>query len=106
MVPSDMIRHRIIDIRDPKHLANLKDLIEAGLSAGTGRRTLPTLLLYDVKGLQLFEEITYSSDYYLTNLEIDILKRSADEIASHMESGTLLVELGSGSFDYVTKMLT
>lgn len=36
--------------------------------------TLPTMLLYNEKGLQLFEAITYNDHYYLTNSEIEILE--------------------------------
>ena len=36
-------------------------------------RSLPTMLLYDDKGLDIFDQITYEKDYYLTRAEIDIL---------------------------------
>ncbi|GIK03811.1 hypothetical protein Aspvir_007885 [Aspergillus viridinutans] len=32
---------------------------------------LPDLLLWDVKGLRYFEEVTYTPSYYLTNEELD-----------------------------------
>ncbi|CAI6091320.1 unnamed protein product, partial [Clonostachys chloroleuca] len=61
-----------------------------------GPRMLPTLLLYDEKGLQLFEDITYLDEYYLTNYEIDVLKTSATDMASKVPTGAIVVELGSG----------
>jgi hypothetical protein len=38
-------------------------------------RSLPTLVLYDDKGLEIFDNITYHKDYYLTNSEIEICQR-------------------------------
>ncbi|PHH60245.1 hypothetical protein CDD80_1656 [Ophiocordyceps camponoti-rufipedis] len=70
-----------------------------------GPRRLPTLLLYDNKGLQLFEEITYLDEYYLTNYEIALLKASVDEIASSIPAHSLLVELGSGNLRKVCLLL-
>lgn len=57
---------------------------------------LPTMLLYDEKGLQLFEKITYNPHYYLTNSEIEILQQHADEIAYNIRNSTV-IELGSGA---------
>lgn len=49
----------IIDIRRDKVEINLKDELAALFNPtdGTGSRALPTLLLYDAKGLQLFEDV-------------------------------------------------
>ena len=58
----------IIDIRQGGFGTSLVDEIREKLNPGGGQeRKLPTLLLYDEKGLQLFEEITYLEEYYLTN---------------------------------------
>lgn len=88
----------IIDIRVNKsELTNsLKDDILAGLQNGMGQKTLPTLLLYDERGLKIFEEITYSDEYYLTNTEISILEQYAENMAERIEDGGIVVELGSG----------
>ena len=58
--------------------------------------TLPTTLLYDERGLQLFEKITFNPEYYLTGCEIDILQRHADDIARQIRDSTV-IELGSGA---------
>ena len=58
--------------------------------------TLPTMLLYNELGLQLFEKITYNPHYYLTNSEIDVLTRHAQEIAKIIR-GSTIIELGSGA---------
>lgn len=47
----------IIDIRHDSVLINLKEEILDSLRPSKGSKTLPTLLLYDERGLQLFEEV-------------------------------------------------
>lgn len=47
----------IIDIQNARIEINLKDEILAQMNPEQGPRTLPTLLLYDERGLQLFEEV-------------------------------------------------
>lgn len=87
---------RIIDIRSDAAGINLKHEIKAGLHAQQGEKTLPTLLLYDNKGLKLFENITYLEQYYLTGHEIEVLTQHADNIADRIPNEALVVELGSG----------
>ena len=91
-------RHdKIIDIRRDTEELSLKTAIHDGLNPQDGsEKRLPTLLLYDEAGLKLFEGITYLEEYYLTNAEIDILKKHADNIARALQPGSVVVELGSG----------
>ena len=92
----------IVDIRnDEIHFSILGEMQRTlRPAAGEGKR-LPTLLLYDEKGLRLFEDITYLEEYYLTNSEIEVLHHHADRIAERIEEGTQLIELGSG-YDPIT----
>ncbi|KAI9206856.1 histidine-specific methyltransferase, partial [Polychytrium aggregatum] len=63
-------------------------------------RSIPTLVLYDDRGLDIFDKITYLDEYYLTNAEIDILTRRADEIVAsgfRGHSEAIWIELGVGS---------
>lgn len=89
---------RIIDIRSERaEPISLIDEIKKGLRPAEGKeKKLPTLLLYDETGLKLFEDITYLEEYYLTNAEIGVLEKYADEIAQRIEDGSMVVELGSG----------
>lgn len=106
----------IIDIRQDRADLDLKNEVITQLSLEQGQRKLPTLLLYDKKGLQLFEhvhlplrclrlagmltpapQITYLDEYYLTNHEISILEAHARDMAAKVPSGAVVVELGSGS---------
>lgn len=88
---------RIIDIRVDTAKSDVLAEIRSGLRPRNGgEKKLPTLLLYDEKGLRLFEDITYCEEYYLTNAEIEILEKYADQMAQRIQSGSVLVELGSG----------
>ena len=73
------------------------DHIFRGLQPENGKdRTLPTMVLYDEKGLKLFEDITYLDEYYLTSAEIEVLNKHAADIAKMISPGSRLLELGSG----------
>ncbi|TGO15794.1 hypothetical protein BTUL_0036g00130 [Botrytis tulipae] len=95
----------IIDIRHDGAEIELKDEILASLRPKSGLKSLPTLLLYDERGLQIYEDITYLSEYYLTNAEIDVLERSAESIAANIPSNSMVVELGSGNLRKVSILL-
>lgn len=75
---------------------DLADSIIDSLNKPEGQKTIPTFVLYDKKGLQLFDAITYLDEYYLTGAEIDILKRKADEVVSRLKDGSVIIELGAG----------
>ncbi|CAK7219752.1 Ergothioneine biosynthesis protein 1 [Sporothrix curviconia] len=97
--------NNIIDIRQSPVEMELRDEIVSLFCPEKGPRTMPTLLLYDEAGLQLFEEITYLDEYYLTNNEIDVLKASAAEIAQHIPQDSMVIELGSGNLRKVNLLL-
>lgn len=99
---------QILDIHArsaPASGASIRDQIISGLSQPVGRKTLPTLLLYDERGLRMYDEITTdATEYYLFPAEEEILKNKADEIVRVMHSGVangqpvdeIVVELGAG----------
>jgi EasF-like predicted methyltransferase len=112
--------HKVVDIRGSTVSSNTTEMIEAaaikciskksilfkdsritragGSPATINVRSLPTMMLYDAKGLEIFDKITYNSDYYLTNAEIDILKRySHDIVRDFLNDGSIIIELGSGA---------
>ncbi|KAI9723969.1 MAG: hypothetical protein M1812_000687 [Candelaria pacifica] len=96
----------IIDIRRDHAEHSILDEIYKGLSPSQGQeKRLPTLLLYDERGLKLFEDITYLEQYYLTNAEIEILKAHAHAIAQQVEPGSMVIELGSGNLRKVNILL-
>jgi L-histidine Nalpha-methyltransferase / hercynylcysteine S-oxide synthase len=87
----------ILDIQQQRSSTPLLDDLRGTLRAGQGKeKQFPTILLYDERGLKLFEEITFLDEYYLTNAEIEVLKAYSDSIAEAVPSGVQMIELGSG----------
>lgn len=74
--------------------------IRDGLSHPPGRKQIPTMLLYDERGLKLYDDITIEvPEYYLFAAEEEILKSKAGDIvcAMHREvPDEVIVELGAG----------
>ena len=103
---------RILDIRNyhngaDKHQHDVADIIVRGLKAPFNAKSLPTVLLYNQRGLRLYDSITTDApEYYLFGAEVEILHRHASEIVRIMQSHALatsqgipaqvLLELGSG----------
>lgn len=89
--------YEILDIRRKQKSSSLRNELGEKLRGEQGNeKQLPTILLYDERGLKLFEEITYLEEYYLTNAEIEALKTHADSIAKEIPHGAQMIELGSG----------
>jgi uncharacterized SAM-dependent methyltransferase len=62
--------------------------ISSDLSLPPGQRQLPTLLLYEERGLRLYDNITTNvPEYYLFGAEEGILKTKANEIVHNMHQG-------------------
>lgn len=103
---------QILDVRvpDADQHASVQDDVRAqiieGLSKGTGNKTLPTILLYNERGLRLYDAITTDCpEYYLFAAEEEILKTKADEIVRLMHrhdfesdrtAKPVVLELGAG----------
>ncbi|CUA75117.1 Meiotically up-regulated gene 158 protein [Schizosaccharomyces pombe 972h-] [Rhizoctonia solani] len=78
------------------------DAIIEGLSKPPGQRSLPTLLLYNERGLRLYDDITTKADeYYPFGCEEQILADHADEIVRAMgaaqRDSEVVIELGAGA---------
>lgn len=94
-----MASAHIVDIRVEKGVPCLKEVLEDNLQpvmSPGGLIKMPSLVLWDEKGLQKFEDVTHTPQYYLTNEEIEILQKYGGEIAATIEPGSVLIELGSG----------
>ncbi|GMH43175.1 hypothetical protein BSKO_11097 [Bryopsis sp. KO-2023] len=69
-------------------------------------RKLPSEILYDARGLELFERITELEDeYYLTRCEREILRTQMPDIAKYVTDGASIVELGCGSLSKTATFL-
>ncbi|CAG8922471.1 unnamed protein product [Penicillium salamii] len=96
----------IVDIHQDDMAFSLVDDIYKNLNPPPGTHpTFPTLLLYDAKGLKLFEKITYLEEYYPTNTEIQLLKTHAKRIVERIPENAQLVELGSGNLRKIEILL-
>ncbi|CAL5873377.1 uncharacterized protein PFLUO_LOCUS7651 [Penicillium psychrofluorescens] len=96
----------IVDIHQSDMDFSLADEIYSQIDPPAGTpRSFPTLLLYDAKGLKLFEKITYLDEYYLTNTEIEVLTANAKRIVERIPKNAQVVELGSGNLRKVEILL-
>lgn len=81
---------------------DIREQLVAGLSKPEGHKSIPTLVLYDERGLRLYDQITTdATEYYLFPAEERILKSRANEIVKVMHAGVgqqdeVIVELGAG----------
>lgn len=88
---------RIIDIRREQRDESLSKLIRTSLKGSKNAGpSFPAMLLWNEKGLRLFEAITYLEDYYLARDEIEILEQRSHEIAQKIKPNSMVIELGSG----------
>ncbi|KAF6755786.1 DUF323 domain-containing protein [Ephemerocybe angulata] len=83
-----------------------------GLSRPTGEKNMPTMLLYDERGLRLYDDITTAApEYYLFGAEEEILKNNADDIVEAVHRGKpldtqeVVLELGAGALRKTSHML-
>lgn len=69
------------------------------------RKVLPGKYLWDETGSSLFDAICKSEDYYLTGLEMSLLRECAGEIAAIVGRDACIVEFGSGACRKVRVLL-
>ncbi|KAI8635897.1 hypothetical protein BD408DRAFT_377738 [Parasitella parasitica] len=78
--------------------SDLVNTILESLDKPADHKSIPTYILYDKKGLQLFDQITQLDDeYYLTGAELDILVRRSEEMVDRLQDGSAIFELGAGA---------
>jgi len=85
----------MIAIADDPQTAQFRTDVLNGLLRSP--KTLPAKYFYDAKGSKLFDEITGLDEYYLTRVELDILRKHAAAIAAKCGPRCLLIEPGAGS---------
>ncbi|MHC5720766.1 MAG: L-histidine N(alpha)-methyltransferase, partial [Nostoc sp.] len=61
------------------------------------QKRVPSIWLYDLRGSELFEEITGVAEYYPTRTETRLLAELAPALETEVGGVHSLVELGSGS---------
>ncbi|TPX50113.1 hypothetical protein SeLEV6574_g01073 [Synchytrium endobioticum] len=60
-------------------------------------RTISTMVLYDDKGLEIYDKITRLDEYYLYSAEVDIFEHHARDLIDRVHDSSVLIELGVGS---------
>ncbi|MCF6158750.1 MAG: L-histidine N(alpha)-methyltransferase [wastewater metagenome] len=86
-----------IEIVGPTNVTSMNEFrrdILKGLTAS--QKFIPSKYFYDACGSNLFEKICLLPEYYLTRMELSILKDSASAIMENFQGGDL-IELGSGA---------
>lgn len=58
--------------------------------------TLPDELLYTDRGLEIWNEIIFTPEFYQTHDEIAIFDNHGEEVVSRSEDGVVLIDLGAG----------
>ncbi|KAG6889570.1 hypothetical protein C0992_004739 [Termitomyces sp. T32_za158] len=104
---------QIIQLHSENADANISAQIVDGLRRPAGQKELPTMLLYDERGLRLYDDITTKApEYYLFGAEEEILKNKADEIVQVMHHGEtqvsadeVVLELGAGALRKTSHIL-
>ena len=91
----------LIDYKPPMEI--VREEVLEGLKKPS--KTLPSKLLYDERGSQLFDEITRLEEYYPTRTEVSILKSSIGQIVARIGRSALLIEYGSGSSEKTRLLL-
>ena len=74
---------------------NLYQEVVAGLQKPA--KELSDMLAYDERGLELFDQLCQTEDYYLTRAELSIMRKYLGEMVALIGENALLIEYGSGS---------
>ncbi|KAF9483484.1 hypothetical protein BDN70DRAFT_873769 [Pholiota conissans] len=93
-------------------VSDIPDQIYDGLSKPCGQKQLPTMLLYDERGLRLYDDITTMvPEYYLFGAEEEIFKHHTDDIIKSMHptpdvsTDEIVLELGAGALRKTSHLL-
>ena len=84
----------MIDVLDDA-VADFHHAVMQGLSQDM--KSLPARFFYDLRGSELFEQITQLPEYYPTRTETGLLRTHATRIADLTGRGKPIVEFGAGS---------
>lgn len=87
-------RIQLHDIRQRAYHQNLVPSMVTGLQSES--KELPSLLLWNDRGQQLFDVILDSQDYYPASRETELLHNCVQRIVYSTSSGDRLIELGAG----------
>ncbi|KAI1275327.1 hypothetical protein F5Y07DRAFT_400553 [Xylaria sp. FL0933] len=92
----------IMDIRRGHSTFNLVEEITGGLRMQPPK--IPSLLLWNDRGLKLFDRYTQEPSYYPFHSEVEILRSHGSGIGTSMPANGMLLELGCGAI-HKTKLI-
>lgn len=91
------ITNNILDIRKERTECSLAESLRTSIKGTKDKGPcLPAMLLWNEKGLKLFEAVTHLDEYYLNHIEMDILEQRSEDIARKIRPKSMLIDLGSG----------
>lgn len=80
-------------------------LAEALVGLKAQPKTLPSKYFYDGRGSELFEQICELPEYYVTRVEMALLKDIMGEVAECIGTGAHVIEYGTGSSEKIHILL-
>ncbi|OQE34623.1 hypothetical protein PENCOP_c016G07432 [Penicillium coprophilum] len=87
-----------IQLHDIRHKTDDEGLVPQILSGlESDEKELPSLLLWNGRGLELFDEILDSQKYYPARREPKLLSECVQKVAYNISSGERVIELGAGN---------
>lgn len=91
----------IIDIRKEQIECSQSESLRTSIKGSKDKAPcLPSILLWNEKGLKLFEAVTHLKEYYLNHVEMDILEQRSDDIARRIRPNSMVIDLGSGQVHF------
>jgi EasF-like predicted methyltransferase len=93
------LNEKIMDIRSNSSPIDLKAMSMEGLRQPYGSKFLPSLLLWDNKGQNLYNEILATKHYYPYRVENELINESAKHVARKIAAAgaEAVIELGAGN---------
>jgi len=92
-------------IENVEHVPGISMLKEVLAGLSKSQKSLPTKLLYDKRGSEIFEKICLLREYYPTRAETEILKTNSHEISTLIGREVIIIEPGSGAGDKIRYLL-
>lgn len=94
--------YRVTGGREPEIEEGFLEAVRTALTGSAAVKELDHAWIWDTVASRLYDRYTRSQGYYLTDCEVEILERNADEIAGEEP---LIVELGCGSAQKIRHVL-
>jgi len=86
----------------PQELS-LYDAVVKGFSKSN--KSIPPKFFYDKRGSHLFDKICDQPEYYLPNVEHELLLKCRETLANHVGNGRVVIEPGAGNLSKIRLLL-